>query len=192
MRDHIGICPLYIGWGADGSVWFASEFKALVDTCTRFEPFPPGHVYDRCGEHHPLTLIVPQAQNWRAGVCVRACADVYPCVSMCIHVCPCMGLMYCWMRSTTKEITRWFRPTWVNREMVPTEKVDLAQIRERLTAAVAKRLMGDVPWGVLLSGGLDSSLIASIASRHVSMYGTCDIQDGVSSIQRTTCFHTSR
>ena len=26
-RDHVGICPLYIGWGADGSIWFASEFK---------------------------------------------------------------------------------------------------------------------------------------------------------------------
>lgn len=46
-RDHVGICPLYIGWGADGSVWFASEFKALQETCTRFEPFPPGHVYEQ-------------------------------------------------------------------------------------------------------------------------------------------------
>jgi asparagine synthase (glutamine-hydrolysing) len=67
VRDHIGICPLYIGWGADGSVWFASEFKALVDTCTRFEPFPPGHVYDRCGERHPANphraAHWPQAQN---------------------------------------------------------------------------------------------------------------------------------
>lgn len=27
-RDHMGICPMYIGYGKDGSVWFASEMKA--------------------------------------------------------------------------------------------------------------------------------------------------------------------
>lgn len=44
-RDPIGISPLYYGWGADGSVWFASEMKALKDDCERFEIFPPGHIY---------------------------------------------------------------------------------------------------------------------------------------------------
>jgi asparagine synthase (glutamine-hydrolysing) len=44
-RDPIGITPLYLGWGLDGSVWFASEMKALKDDCERFEEFPPGHIY---------------------------------------------------------------------------------------------------------------------------------------------------
>ena len=44
-RDHLGKIPLYIGYGADGSVWFASEMKALAPETARFELFPPGHFY---------------------------------------------------------------------------------------------------------------------------------------------------
>ncbi|KAF4697050.1 Signal recognition particle core component [Perkinsus olseni] len=45
-RDHIGIIPLYMGWGLDGTVYFASEMKALSDRCTFFKQFPPVHYYD--------------------------------------------------------------------------------------------------------------------------------------------------
>ncbi|XP_059310043.1 asparagine synthetase [glutamine-hydrolyzing] 2-like [Lycium ferocissimum] len=44
-RDAIGITPLYMGWGLDGSVWFSSEMKALSDDCERFVSFLPGHIY---------------------------------------------------------------------------------------------------------------------------------------------------
>ena len=44
-RDPVGIIPLYIGYGVDGSVWFSSEMKALQANCSHFESFPPGHYY---------------------------------------------------------------------------------------------------------------------------------------------------
>lgn len=49
VRDHLGITPLYIGWGNDGSVYVASEMKSLVAECTKFQQFPPGHCYTNKG-----------------------------------------------------------------------------------------------------------------------------------------------
>jgi asparagine synthase (glutamine-hydrolysing) len=51
VRDHIGITPLYIGWGNDGSVWVASEMKSLIGECSKFQQFPPGHIYVASPEH---------------------------------------------------------------------------------------------------------------------------------------------
>lgn len=50
VRDHLGITPLYIGWGNDGSVFVASEMKSIVSECTKFQNFPPGHVYCNKGD----------------------------------------------------------------------------------------------------------------------------------------------
>ena len=67
--------------------------------------------------------------------------------------------------------TRYFNPSWWNGDkegseaVIPTTKADLTLLRESLEEAVRKRLMSEVPYGVLLSGGLDSSLIAAIAAR---------------------------
>lgn len=70
--------------------------------------------------------------------------------------------------SNTDKLTRYFEPTWWDEEKIPTTPVDYKLIRETLEMAVRKRLMAEVPYGVLLSGGLDSSLIASIASRETA------------------------
>ncbi|CCH41156.1 asparagine synthase (glutamine-hydrolysing) [Wickerhamomyces ciferrii] len=70
--------------------------------------------------------------------------------------------------SATDKLTRYFQPTWWDEEKIPTKRVDYKEVRETLELAVRKRLMAEVPYGVLLSGGLDSSLIAAIAARETA------------------------
>ena len=123
-RDHQGICPVYMGWGSDGSLVFASEMKALCDICVRFRTFPPGHAYVSANED-----------------------------------------------SDDGALQRWYRPAWAEPSVeVGTTPLDLVALREGFEAAVHRRMMTDVPWGVLLSGGLDSSLVAAIACRYHKKY----------------------
>ncbi|PWN91812.1 putative asparagine synthase [Acaromyces ingoldii] len=71
-----------------------------------------------------------------------------------------------------QETVRYYKPKWWHGDeegaALPKGEADLTAIREALERAVRKRLMSEVPYGVLLSGGLDSSLIASIAARETS------------------------
>ena len=67
--------------------------------------------------------------------------------------------------SETGKTTRYYQPSWWDGKQTPSTPLDLTLLRETLERAVRKRLMSEVPYGVLLSGGLDSSLIASIAAR---------------------------
>lgn len=67
--------------------------------------------------------------------------------------------------SKTGETSRYFHPKWWDPVNQPTTPVDYKVLRRALEKSVRKRLMAEVPYGVLLSGGLDSSLVASIAQR---------------------------
>jgi asparagine synthase (glutamine-hydrolysing) len=72
----------------------------------------------------------------------------------------------CYYSSVKGVFVPYFKPLWHSENFLPEpQELHLEVIREALTAAVKKRLMTSVPFGVLLSGGLDSSLIASIVSR---------------------------
>lgn len=118
-RDPLGIKPLYYGHAADGTLYFASELKALRQVCDEAREFPPGTWYlSGRGFHRYFTLPGPG------------------------------------------------EPPEPGEQPVPSTADDAVRaVRAALERAVAKRLVADVPVGVFLSGGLDSSLIAAIARR---------------------------
>ena len=62
---------------------------------------------------------------------------------------------------------RYDSPAWQLPECMPSSAVNHALIRDSLTMAVRKRMMSDMPYGVLLSGSFDSSLIAAIVAREM-------------------------
>ena len=63
---------------------------------------------------------------------------------------------------------RWYRRDWQDYEAVADATSSIVAIRTALEEAVKRQLMSDVPYGVLLSGGLDSSIIAAIAKKYAS------------------------
>lgn len=67
--------------------------------------------------------------------------------------------------SKDDSLRRYFEPSWWNPKITPSTPIDYKLLRHTLERSVLKRLMAEVPYGVLLSGGLDSSLVASIAQR---------------------------
>ena len=116
-RDPIGVIPLYIGYDSDGTVYVASELKALEGKCERYEPFLPGHYY------------------W----------------------------------SVSPGMKKYYQRDWMDYDAVRDNPASVQAIRDALEAAVRRQLMSDVPYGVLLSGGLDSSVISAVAERYAEM-----------------------
>jgi len=71
-----------------------------------------------------------------------------------------------WYDTATGRLTRYYERPWRDYAAVEGVEVPLQELREAFEAAVHRQLMSDVPYGVLLSGGLDSSLVAAVAARY--------------------------
>lgn len=68
--------------------------------------------------------------------------------------------------SRSGEMRRWYHRDWESYEAVKDNSTSIAQLRQALEEAVKRQLMSDVPYGVLLSGGLDSSIISAVAAKY--------------------------
>ncbi|MCE5331796.1 MAG: asparagine synthase B [Bacteroidales bacterium] len=70
--------------------------------------------------------------------------------------------------SEDEKHVKWYTRDWMDYEAVKENESDIDQLRQALEDAVERQLMTDVPYGVLLSGGLDSSIISAVAKKYAA------------------------
>jgi asparagine synthase (glutamine-hydrolysing) len=63
------------------------------------------------------------------------------------------------------KMTKWYTREWMEFDAVKNNETNIDELRQSLEDAVERQLMSDVPYGVLLSGGLDSSIISAVAKK---------------------------
>lgn len=66
------------------------------------------------------------------------------------------------------KMVRWYERDWMDYRAVQDNPADVGALHDALEAAVRRQLMSDVPYGVLLSGGLDSSIISAVAKKYAA------------------------
>ena len=71
-----------------------------------------------------------------------------------------------YLYSKDGELKRWYSRDWMDYENVKENETSIDELRAALDAAVHRQLMSDVPYGVLLSGGLDSSVTSALAKKY--------------------------
>ncbi len=71
-----------------------------------------------------------------------------------------------YLSSKDGKLVKWYVRDWVDYEAVKENQTSIDELHNALEAAVHRQLMSDVPYGVLLSGGLDSSVISAIAKKY--------------------------
>ncbi len=71
-----------------------------------------------------------------------------------------------YLHSSDGELKKWYSRDWMDYDAVKENETSIQEIKEALEAAVHRQLMSDVPYGVLLSGGLDSSVTSAVAKKY--------------------------
>ncbi|MEN8817733.1 MAG: asparagine synthase B [Nonlabens sp.] len=75
------------------------------------------------------------------------------------------GHYYC---SETAKMTKWYNRDWKDYKKVKDNISSVADLKQAMEDSVHRHLMSDVPYGVLLSGGLDSSIVSAVAKKYAA------------------------
>jgi asparagine synthase (glutamine-hydrolysing) len=142
-RDRVGKKPLYYAPTRTGFV-FASEIKALL----RHPELRPGVDVEALA-HYLSFLATPPPQTLFAGISKVPAAH---CGS--------------WSRRDGLSVWRWWTLPTTDSKLAITEVEAASRLHDLFAAAVEKRMMSDVPIGVYLSGGIDSSANVALMSRY--------------------------
>ena len=73
-----------------------------------------------------------------------------------------------YLHSKDGVVKQWYKREWDEYEAVKNNKSDIDELRDALEKSVHRQLMSDVPYGVLLSGGLDSSIVSAVAKKYAA------------------------
>ncbi|EDP94236.1 asparagine synthase B [Kordia algicida OT-1] len=74
-----------------------------------------------------------------------------------------------YLDSKDGELKKWYQRDWMEYEAVKENQTSIDELRKALEASIHRQLMSDVPYGVLLSGGLDSSITSAVAKKYSQM-----------------------
>jgi asparagine synthase (glutamine-hydrolysing) len=152
VRDPLGEKPLFFRWSG-GELAFASSARALVQGLPATPAVDPLAVDDLL-----WNLYVPGRRSIFAGV-----EKLLP--------------GYGWSLGRDAQPREWchWQPDFFHPEHDVREEAWLERIEDTLSTAVKRRMVADVPVGVLLSGGVDSSLVTALAAKAVGQVKTYSV-----------------
>lgn len=163
------ILALYREWKANG----ASSFVPLLERLSGIFAFALYDVEDGSFliARDPIGVI-PLYIGYDKDGKVYVASELKALEGQCDRYEPFLPGHYYWSREADKGMQRWYTRGWMQGQTVPKEELSygdaVEEVRLGLMSAVKRQLMSDVPYGVLLSGGLDSSVISAIAARYAS------------------------